>query len=186
MPIKCLNVLTNDWCIKARVFKKSVLRTYKNAKGEGHILTLDLIDKEGTIIQGTMFNENAKKWFEIIQENKVYTFSGGKISLANKKFTSIKNDYCITFDLNTKINEVSEDSKIKQMGFDFTQIKQIPELMQNKTIDVIGVIIKVHPLSSINLKTGVSKEKKTFEIADDSNSSIEITIWGQAAVNVFL
>ena len=186
MPIKFINNLTIDWCIKARVVKKSQLRPYKNAKGEGVILTLDLIDKDGTIIQGTMFNENAKKWFEKIQEDKVYTICGGKICLSNKKFTSIKNDYCITFDLNTKINEVSNDLKIKQVGFDFTLIDLIPGLMQNKTIDVIGVVVKVYPLSSINLKTGVSKEKKTFEIADDSNSSIEITIWGQAAVNVFL
>lgn len=45
-----------------------------------------------------MFNEVAIKWFDQLQENKVYIFSGGSIKMANKKFTSIKNDFCITFD----------------------------------------------------------------------------------------
>ena len=61
MPIKALNSFNSDWCIKARVIKKAELRSYRNARGEGVILNLDLIDKEGTMIQGTAFNETAKK-----------------------------------------------------------------------------------------------------------------------------
>ena len=61
MPIKALNQFNADWCIKARILKKADMRTYKNAKGEGCILSLDLIDKEGTMIQATAFNDTAKK-----------------------------------------------------------------------------------------------------------------------------
>ena len=50
MPIKALNQFNTDWCIKARVLKKADMRTYKNAKGEGVILNMDLIDREGTMI----------------------------------------------------------------------------------------------------------------------------------------
>lgn len=60
MPIKALNQFNRDWCIKARVLKKADLRTFRNAKGEGFILNLDLIDREGTMIQATAFNETAK------------------------------------------------------------------------------------------------------------------------------
>ena len=61
MPIKSLNVYSIDWCIKARIVKKADLRSYKNARGEGTILNLDLIDREGTMIQATAFNETANK-----------------------------------------------------------------------------------------------------------------------------
>jgi len=74
------------------------MRPYKNDRGEGQIFNFDLIDRDGTMIQATMFNEVAIKWFDQLQENKVYIFSGGSIKMANKKFTSIKNDFCITFD----------------------------------------------------------------------------------------
>jgi hypothetical protein len=43
LPIGALNTFSQDWRIKARLLKKSQ-RTYKNDRGEGHILSLDLID----------------------------------------------------------------------------------------------------------------------------------------------
>lgn len=33
--------------IKARITKKGEVRTYKNQKGEGKILSIDLLDKDG-------------------------------------------------------------------------------------------------------------------------------------------
>jgi len=56
-----------------------------------------------------MFNEEALKWTKVIEENRVYLFSGGSIKMANKKFTSIKNDYCISFDKSTDIKECMDD-----------------------------------------------------------------------------
>jgi replication factor A1 len=50
MPISALNSFSMDWRIKARVINLPPIRTYKNAKGEGQILSLDLIDKDGTMI----------------------------------------------------------------------------------------------------------------------------------------
>lgn len=38
---------------------------------------------------------------EILEENKVYLFSNGSVKMANKKFTSVKNDFCIIFDKNS-------------------------------------------------------------------------------------
>lgn len=47
------------------------------------------------------------------------------MKLANKKYTSIKNDYCLTFDQNTDIVEVEEDNQIKKQGFSFVGLKGI-------------------------------------------------------------
>ena len=57
MPIKALNQFSNDWKIKARVVKKGELRNWKNARGEGQLFNVDLIDREGTLIQATGFGE---------------------------------------------------------------------------------------------------------------------------------
>jgi replication factor A1 len=55
------------------------------------------------MIQATMFNETAERWNSKLEENKVYIFANGKVNLANKRFTSIKNDYSLTFGNETEI-----------------------------------------------------------------------------------
>lgn len=75
-----------------------------------------------------MFNETADKWFVKIQEDKVYIFAKGQVKLANKKFTSIKNDHCLTFGNDTEIQEVAEDTKIMSNGFSFTPISNLKDM----------------------------------------------------------
>jgi len=48
--------------------------------------------------------------------------SSGSIKLANKKFTSIPNDYCISFDTQTKFEPVAEDEGIVRTGYAFKTI----------------------------------------------------------------
>ena len=103
MPIKVLNQFTNDWRIKARVIKRSDVRTWNNARGTGKLLNVDLVDRYGTQIQATFFNQAVDKFEGILVENKIYLLSGGTVKMANKRFTSIKNDFCITFDSRAEI-----------------------------------------------------------------------------------
>jgi hypothetical protein len=39
------------------------------------------------------------------------------VKVANKRFTSIKNDLCITFDKNSSVEEVEDDSQIQTQGY---------------------------------------------------------------------
>ena len=83
--------------------KRSELRTYQNAKGEGMILNMDLVDREGAMIQATAFGAVAEQLDGLIEPGKIYTFAGGQVKIANRKFTSIKNDYCLVLGLETKV-----------------------------------------------------------------------------------
>ena len=57
------------------------------------VMTIDLVDSEGTQIQGTFFNDSVLKFDNVIKENSVYTMSNGIVKPSNKKFTSISNNY---------------------------------------------------------------------------------------------
>jgi hypothetical protein len=57
----------------------------------------------------------------------------------------------------------------------------IEELMPGNSIDILGVVLKVGSLGSINTKDGLVKDKREIMIADDSEYSISITIWGELA-----
>lgn len=109
MPIKLLNTFVSDWKIKARVTKKAPIRTWNNAKGTGKILNIDLLDRQGTGIQATFFNDAAEKYNELIEHGKLYLFSNGYVKMANKRFTSINNDFCLTFDKRIHLEPCEED-----------------------------------------------------------------------------
>lgn len=82
----------------------------------------------------------AEKYDTMIKENGVYLFSNGTVKIANSKYSSIKNDYCVVFDRSSEIQEVEDDSKIKGKGFCFITLDQINEMEQQRSVDVIAVI----------------------------------------------
>ena len=102
--------------------------------------------------------------------------------MANKKFTSISNDYSIIFDKNSEIIEVGDDIKIQEQGYCFVRIGDINKLDQLRTIDIIGVITAVGELSQVVLKTtGAHKDRRNITIVDESKMQIQISLWGSNA-----
>ena len=75
----------------------------------------------------------------------MYTISGGMVKLANKKFTSIKNDYCLTLDRLAVVKETKDDEvAIGKLGFSFTNLTEIEQIVTSCTVDVIGVVMEVN------------------------------------------
>lgn len=119
-----------------------------------------------TQIEATFFNDAAIQFNELIQENSVYLFSNGNVKLANKKFTTVKNDFCIIFDTRSSIQQVKDDGQISQQAFDFTRIGDLEDQIQLKTADVLGVITYASDNEQIKLRDGSTKSKKTIILAD--------------------
>lgn len=70
LPISSLSPYQNRWVIKARVTSKSGIRTWSNAKGEGKLFSMDLMDESGEI-RATAFKDECNKFFELIQVSKI-------------------------------------------------------------------------------------------------------------------
>jgi replication factor A1 len=174
MPIKALNTFTKDWVIKARISSKTEL---KQTRKGGWLLKMEIVDELGTSIEGTFFNDSAKHWDPLIEQNKVYLFRNGKVSMANKKFTTVRNDFCITFEQHAVISQANDDGKIGQQAFEFVPIADLED-SHLKNADILAVIVSTTDADSIKLKSGESKLKKEVILADQSGCSIKMTIWG--------
>ena len=98
--------------------------------------------------------------------------------MANKKFSTLKNDFCIIFQKWSQINEAKDDGSISNQVFDFTTIEEIADLVGSRAVDVCGVICQIGEKESINLKSGGSKSRKQLSLVDDTNCSIQLTMWG--------
>jgi len=49
-------------------------------------------------------------------------FSGGKLKVANKQYSSLKSQYEITFDQTSEIRPVQDDATIQRVTFNFKKV----------------------------------------------------------------
>ncbi|KAI9564074.1 Replication protein A 70 kDa D-binding subunit [Daphnia sinensis] len=179
-PIVSLTPYQNKWTIKARVTNKSDIRTWSNSRGEGKLFSLDMIDETGEI-RATAFNAECDKFYHMIEIGKVYYISQAQLKAANKQYTSIKNDYEMTFSQNTTVVPCHDDtSDIPSVTFNFVPINQLINLEKDSIIDIIGVAKSANDLRVITSKT-TNKELRMREVqlVDSTNTEVNLTLWGK-------
>ena len=109
----------------------------------GHISTINIIIVsanwfllvQGTQIQATMFNEAARKFYEKFQLGKVYYISKGALKVANKQFKTVQNDYEMTLNENSEVEEASnEETFIPEAKFKFVEIEELGPYVNGKEL----------------------------------------------------
>ncbi|EAX99058.1 hypothetical protein TVAG_433860 [Trichomonas vaginalis G3] len=180
IPISALCQYTHPgWMIRVRIVSISDPRTYRN--GEGKLMNITMKDDSGTSIRGTFFNENVDRWQPKLKLNNVYKVSGGRVKVANKEYNNTGNDYEISFDDATSIEDDQDDGSISTLSFNFVKLDQLAERPDNTTVDIIGWVTTSDQAVTFTSKKGNTMLKRRLEIADDTNSKIELTFFGYLA-----
>ncbi|KAL4589438.1 hypothetical protein LXL04_002345 [Taraxacum kok-saghyz] len=180
IPISVLNPYQGRWAIKARVTAKGDLRRYNNAKGDGKVFSFDLLDSDSGEIRVTCFNSVVDKFYDTIEVGKVYVISKGSLKPAKKNFNHLKNEWEIFLESSSTIDLCpDEDSSIPQQQFSFKPISEIETLENNSIIDIIGIVTSVNPSVPILRKNGMETQRRILTLKDQSNKSIEVTLWGE-------
>lgn len=104
-----------------------------------------------------------------MEQDKVYVFCKGTVKVANQKFTSIRNDYCVTFSPFSEITATSEDSQISKTAFSFVTLKEIEHIGEGKSLDLVGVVVSISDATSFSLKNGGTKDKRDYVLLDNSD-----------------
>jgi len=183
-PISTLNPYQNRWTIKARVTKRGEIKRWCNSKGEGHLASVDLLDAQGGEIRASMFKEDCDRLYNILEEGKVFIISGGRLKVANKQYSTLKNDYEITFGNETTVKPVhSEDGSIQQNKYVFRKINELQTVEVGSTIDLVGIVKDSGTLAEIVSQKlgGKTLEKRDLLIVDQSNTEVRFTVWGEQA-----
>ncbi|EXC04889.1 Replication factor A protein 1 [Morus notabilis] len=186
-PLVSLNPYQGSWMIKVRVTNKGTMRTYRNARGEGCVFNVELTDEDGTQIQATMFNEAARKFYDKFQLGKVYYISKGTLKVANKQFKTVQNDYEMTLNENSEVEEASNEAAfVPETKFNFVPIEMLgPYVNGKELVDVIGVVQSVSPTMSIRRKSNNENiPKRDITIADESKKTVVVSLWNDLATNV--
>ncbi|KAI4343969.1 hypothetical protein L6164_011252 [Bauhinia variegata] len=186
-PLVSLNPYQGNWTIKVRVTSKGNMRTYKNARGEGCVFNVELTDEDGTQIQATMFNEAARKFYEKFVLGKVYYISKGTLKVGNKQFKTVQNDYEMTLNENSEVEEATNEAIfVPETSFKFVQIDELgPYVNKNDLVDVIGVVQNVSPSMSIRRKSNnETVPKRDITIADETKKTVVVSLWNDLATGV--
>ena len=182
IPIAQLNLYMNRWAIRARVTSKTDIKHWSNARGEGSLFSVELLDSSGTDIRATFFKEGVDKFYNMIETDKVYTFSGGRLKVANMQYNTCKSQCEINFDQNSEIHLDNDTGDNQQQLYDFVKIADLESIEPNSYVDVIGVVKVVGDVATIiSKKSGNELLKCELTLADDSGAEVSCTIWGERA-----
>ncbi len=181
-PIANLNMYQNRWTIRARVTTKSDIRTWSNAKGEGSLFSIELLDSSHMDIRATFFKEAVDKFYTLLQIGKVYTLSGGRLKVASQQYNTCKSQYEITFDQNSEIHLDNDVGDIQEQVYDFIKIANLEQFDANKFVDILAIVKYVgEPTSLMSKKSGQELTKCDLTLVDDSDVEVTLTVWGDKA-----
>eukprot|EP00984_Skeletonema_dohrnii_P010594 scaffold4130_cov112-Skeletonema_dohrnii-CCMP3373.AAC.6 len=182
-PISGLNMYSNRWTIRAKITNKSEIRTWSNAKGEGSLFSVVVLDSSGTDVKCTFFKEAVDKFYNLLEEGRVYTFSGGRLKVANMQYNTCKSQFEITFDQNSEIH-LQDDAEDIQESYDFVKIAALSEMEPSGFVDILAVVKHVaDPAVIVSKKSGKEMTKCELTIQDDSGADVRLTVWGDLAAN---
>ncbi|KAI8339707.1 hypothetical protein BC941DRAFT_372880 [Chlamydoabsidia padenii] len=180
-PIKGLNPYQNKWVIKARVTQKSDIKTWANQRSEGKLFSVNLLDQTGEI-KATAFKEQVDRLYPLLEEGRVYYISHARVTMAKKQFSTLNNEYELTFDHTTEVEQCSDEQAIPEMNYSFVKIADMDNHEKGATIDIIGVVVEDSGIQEIVAKaTGRPTKKRELSLVDDTQKQIRLTLWDRVA-----
>jgi len=118
----------------------------------------------------------------MIEVGKVYLIGNCSVKTANKKFSNLKNDYEISFNRDTFVQEADDGSDVPTVSYDNVPIDSIRDAPVDSFLDLVAVCHSCSEVQTIITRT-TNKELKKREVTlvDESGHSVNLTMWNQEA-----
>jgi replication factor A1 len=180
-PIQTINPYQSGWTIRGRCTYKSDVRKFQNARGEGSVVSFELTDDSGSI-RITAFTELAADVEVKVHTGRVYIVSRGQLKQANERFNRSTSSFEMTLDRNSVLNEADDDGSVAQIHYNFTKIADLDSIDVKGNCDIVAAVHEISEVSEIIVRsTGEPMKKRSITLVDDSNASVELTLWRNQA-----
>ncbi|KAI9504883.1 Replication factor A protein 1 [Coemansia spiralis] len=180
-PIRDLNPYHNKWTIRARVTQKSPIKTWNKPSSQGRLFSVNLLDESGEI-RATTFTQQVDALYPLFEVGKVYYISNAQVKMARQQFSNVNNQYELTFDGNTSIEQCVDAVDMPQEHFDFIPLASLAKFEKGNVVDVLCVVQQADGVSEITAKSTERKMvKRDLVLVDRSGFQVRATLWGQEA-----
>lgn len=186
-PIQALNPYEGNATIKAKIVKKFDMRSFTKNGDTIQILTAELVDKQGCMIQASFWREAAVRCNDLLQEGKVYLISKFKVKPSNKQYSTVRNDYELHMDNRTEVKESEDqDSESMTVKIDPVPLAELQKYVNRKAaVDILGIVTSVGQLGTVKRKADSTElARRDITIVDQSMKSVTITLWGANATDI--
>ena len=185
--IASLNPYMGNWTVKAKLASKGNIRTFRNARGEGRVCTIELVDEAGTAIQATMWKDAIDRYDALLEVGKVYYVSRGTLRPANRQYSSVNNDYEMSLDGRCEIevcDEVGLDMSKMARAYELCKIDALPRKINSRgSVDVLAVVTQVGELGAVRRKSDNTEiQRRDVTLLDETKRTVSLTLWNSLAV----
>ncbi|KAJ2557341.1 Replication factor A protein 1 [Coemansia sp. RSA 1933] len=182
-PIKDLNPYHNKWTIRARVTQKSAIKSWNKPTSQGRLFSVNLLD-ESTEIRATVFTQQVDMFYGMLEVGKVYYISNAQVKMARQQFSNLPNQYELTFEPTTLVEQCVDQADVPQEHFDFIPLANLERFEKGSVVDVIGLVQHAEDVSEITMKSdGKKVMKRELNVVDKSGFQVRATLWGQDALS---
>ena len=172
--LSSLSTFSHNIKILVKVITKSELKKFNGKFGEGTIFNFCVIDKAGTEMEFACFNMQAKLYYNLIQEDKVYEIVNPLVKIGHNKFKN--SNYRLMANDLTLIREKKDDGFNNEVKINLIKLSDLEEIPIKSTIDVLGYVIETKEREIRKLqKEDVAM--KVFTIADETGFRIDVVLW---------
>jgi replication factor A1 len=147
---------------------------------------MDLVDESGEI-RATAFKEQCDKYYNMVEIGKVFYFTSGTLKSANRQYSTLNNEYEMTFRDTTEVipcTTEEETASIPTLTFNFCQIGQLDASLKDSNVDIIAVVKAAGDVVTItSSRTQKELRKRDITLVDKSLVEVGLTLWGGTADN---
>ena len=152
-------------------------------------MSITILDKHGDDIIATFSNDTAAKYHpqddavtQPLEKGSMYTFSGGRVKVANAEWNNCKSKYEISFNNNCEITKVQDDGAVQKVAYSRFDIAQIEHTEPGgRTVDILASVLSFKAHNIFTSKKGNEITKRELVLGDESGASIRCTLWGDQA-----
>ena len=183
--LKELTTFSRDFILLVRIIKKSEIKIFETRNtnnsniltGQGRLFYFIVLDQDGNEMQCTCFNKTVNKFYDLIQENKLYEIKGGYVKINDKKYTRIKADYKIVLDENSLITQINDDIPIiNNSKYNLVKISDLPKFKIYSIIDICAVVIDYTDIVIKVTRNGAQPLRKLI-LGDNTLYKVELSLW---------
>jgi hypothetical protein len=100
-----------------------------------------MVDKFGSSIQASMFNDKIDRWGSLIKEGATFMISRAVVEPSNPRFIFVDNPYCLTLEDCSRIVPVENDDSLPIVkAKEFSNLIDISQMQTNTHCNFIGVV----------------------------------------------